>query len=270
VGNAGHTVAAGLLALLLVACTRQAAPEQSVDAGTHTPPAPSAVLVSDCWVPTAGGNVAFSGDEARALTTRAGQLGRRTSDGAAVAGRLTAAVLAAAPEAGRDRAADVAGGLAGVPRANRLVCGYARSAAEPQRPAANGLVPRANLLRTAWTRVFGTLPAGGFAPGGVSTGHVDGSAHYEGRAMDVFFRPLGDDEQRRRGWVFAQWVLAHAPEHQVLSVIYDDHIWTSWAAGSGWRDHVHPGQTFAHRSNVVLRHLDHVHVAVESGEPFTG
>jgi hypothetical protein len=269
VGQAKHTVAAALLALLLVACTHRAAPEQPVAAGTPAD-APSPVLVTDCWVPTAGGNVAFSGDEARALTTRAADLGRHIADGARVAGRLAAAVLAAAPEAGRDRAAEVAAGLAGVPRADRLVCGYARSAVEPQRPAPNGLVPRANLLRAAWTVVFGPLPAGGFAPGGVSTGHVDGSAHYEGRAVDVFFRPLGDDEQRRRGWVFAQWLLAHAPEHQVLSVIYDDHIWTSWAAGSGWRDYVHPGQSFAHRGNAVLRHLDHVHVAVESGQPFTG
>jgi hypothetical protein len=104
----------------------------------------------------------------------------------------------------------------------------------------------------------------------VSTGHVDGSAHYEGRAIDVFFRPTGDHEQHRRGWVFAQWVLAHAAGHQVLSIIYDDHIWTSWAAGLGWRDYVHPGATIRHRGNAVLRHLDHVHVAVESGRPFGG
>ena len=104
-------------------------------------------------------------------------------------------------------------------------------------------MPRARQLRTAWTQAFGYLPAGGFASGGVTTGHVDGSAHYEGRAIDVFFRPLGDREQHRRGWVFAQWVLAHAADHQVLSIIYDDHIWTSWAAGFGWRDYVHPGAT---------------------------
>jgi hypothetical protein len=102
----------------------------------------------------------------------------------------------------------------------------------------------------------------------VTTGHVDGSAHYEGRAIDVFFRPPRDREQHRRGWVFAQWVLAHAADHQVLSIIYDDHIWTSWAAGLGWRDYVHPGATMRHRGNAVLRHLDHVHVAVESGHPF--
>ena len=129
-------------------------------------------------------------------------------------------------------------------------------------------MPRARQLRAAWTQAFGYLPAGGFASGGVSTGHVDGSAHYEGRAIDVFFRPLGDREQHRRGWVFAQWVLAHAADHQVLSIIYDDHIWTSWAAGLGWRDYVHPGATMRHRGNAVLRHLDHVHVAVESGRPF--
>jgi hypothetical protein len=51
----------------------------------------------------------------------------------------------------------------------------------------------------------------------------------------------------------------------VLSVIYADRIWTSWAAYAGWRDYVHPsGDT----RNPVLRHLDHVHVAVESGRPY--
>ena len=53
----------------------------------------------------------------------------------------------------------------------------------------------------------------------------------------------------------------------MLSVIYADRIWTSWAAYLGWRDYVHPsGDT----RNPVLRHLDHVHVAVESGEPYRG
>ena len=116
--------------------------------------------------------------------------------------------------------------------------------------------------------MFGPLIAGGFAASGVTTGHVDGSAHYEGRAIDVFFRPVGDAEQRRRGWVFAQWLVAHAADHSVLSIIYHDHIWTSWAAYAGWRDYVHPGATPDDRGNAVLRHLDHVHVAVESGRPY--
>jgi hypothetical protein len=98
-----------LLALLLVACTRQAAPING------SPPV------------------------------------RRQH-------RLAAAVLAAAPEVGRDRAAEIAARLAGLPRADRLVCGYARSAVEPHPPDANGPVPRANLLRAAWTAVSGELP----------------------------------------------------------------------------------------------------------------
>ena len=113
--------------------------------------------------------------------------------------------------------------------------------------------------------MFGPLPAGGFARGGVSTGHVDSSSHYDGRAVDVFFRPYDDEGQRRAGRVFAQWLVAHAQEHHVLSVIYADRIWTSWAAYAGWREYVHPsGDT----RDPVLRHLDHVHVAVESGRPY--
>lgn len=128
-------------------------------------------------------------------------------------------------------------------------------------------MPRARRLRAAWTDVFGPLTAGGFARGGVSSGHVDGSAHYEGRAIDVFLRPLGNAEQHRRGGVFAQWLVAHAPEHHVLSVIFDDHIWTSWAAAA-WRDYVHPGASFAGRGSAVLRHREHVHVAAERGRPY--
>ena len=59
-------------------------------------------------------------------------------------------------------------------------------------------------------------------------------------------------------------------DHQVLSIIYADHIWTSWAAYAGWRGYVHPGATLRNRGNAVLRHLDHVHVAVESGRPYSG
>jgi hypothetical protein len=56
----------------------------------------------------------------------------------------------------------------------------------------------------------------------------------------------------------------------VLSVIYDDGIWTSWAAYAGWRDYVHPGATVNHRGNPTLRHQEHVHVAVESRRFYRG
>jgi len=134
-----------------------------------------------------------------------------------------------------------------------------------QSPGPTGLTPRAEAVRADMRAAFGRQSLGGFDAGGVTTGHVPGSAHYEGRAMDVFFRPLGSAAQRRAGWVFAQWVVAHAQRYHVLSAIYADHIWTSWAASLGWRDYEHPGGP---TRNPVLRHLDHVHVAVESGRRF--
>jgi hypothetical protein len=257
------------LAAALVSCTSTAAEQPVGDpAPTTAVAAPETpVVIKDCWVPAAAANVSLTGEQAQALTDRAAELGR-TARGTGRLVQQLATTVSSTITVDATTAGTVAAGLAGLPQATRLVCAWARAAVEPQDPGPSGLVPRARRLRAAWTEAFGYLPAGGFASGGVSTGHVDGSAHYEGRAIDVFFRPDGDREQHRRGWVFAQWVLAHAADHQVLSIIYDDRIWTSWAAGLGWRDYVHPGATMRRRGNAVLRHLDHVHVAVESGRPF--
>ena len=266
-GLRGWGVAA--LAAALVSCTSSAAEQPVGDPAPTTAPAAAGlpVVIKDCWVPAGAANVSLTGEQAQALTARAAELGRTTRSTAPLVQQL-ATTVSSTVAVDATTARTIAAGLAGLPRAARLVCAWTRAAVEPQDPGPSGLVPRARQLRAAWTEAFGYLPAGGFASGGVSTGHVDGSAHYEGRAIDVFFRPHGDREQHRRGWVFAQWVLAHAADHQVLSIIYDDHIWTSWAAGFGWRDYVHPGATMRHRGNAVLRHLDHVHVAVESGRPF--
>ncbi len=142
-----------------------------------------------------------------------------------------------------------------------LSCAHVRTDVDPEKPGPDGLTPRAARLRQAWTKVFGPMTAGGFGRN-LKTGHVDNSAHYQGRAIDVFFRPAKSPDQRRRGWVFAQWLVVRAPQYHVLSVIYSDHLWTSWASTSGWRSYEHPsGDT----DNPTLRHLDHVHVAVESG-----
>lgn len=221
---------------------------------------PAPAVVADCWVPTASGSIALGGDEARALTTLAATrpAGRDEQVRAAVDRALDVT-----PE----QAATITRSLLGSRSTNRLTCSYARLDVEPEDAGPGGLTRRARRLRAAWTEVFGPLVAGGFARGGVSTGHVDNSSHYDGRAIDVFFRPVGDEEQRRRGRVFAQWLVAHAQEFHVLSVIYADQIWTSWAAFAGWRDYVHPS---GNRTNAVLRHLDHVHVAVESGRPYRG
>ena len=66
-----------------------------------------------------------------------------------------------------------------------------------------GLTERAAAVRADLARTFGELALGGFAPGGVSEGHMPGSAHYEGRAIDVFVRPISEGN-KRRGWADCQ------------------------------------------------------------------
>lgn len=237
---------------------RVSTPRSTTSPAASDPVTP--VALTGCWVAGPQGNVAMTTGQAEVLTTLAVSTlrrGRTPADFAATVARVL--------QTPRSESLTVARGLLAVPQTERLACSITRADADPEQMGRNGLTARAQRLRRAWTEAFGALPAGGFAGGGVKTGHVDNSAHYDGRAIDVFFRPLGSTAQRRLGWVFAQWVVAHAERHQVLSVIYSDRIWTSWASSSGFRDYQHPGGP---TNNAVLRHLDHVHVAVESGRPY--
>ena len=127
-----------------------------------------------------------------------------------------------------------------------------------QRPGADGLTANAKVMLDDVREAFGPLPAGGFAAGGVSSGHSPGSAHYEGRAVDFFFRPV-DELNRRRGWALAHYLVANADRLTVRTVIFDDRIWSASRADEGWRDYEAPGSA---GDPAVLRHLDHVHVDV--------
>ena len=265
VGVLGAAVVTGVIAT----ASQPSSPDERPSAGrgtTSTAPSPSStvpVLLSSCFVPSTPTNVSFETAEAMELTTLAAGV-RDVKRGR---GRVEAAVALAAPDVSADQVSAATDSLLGLRPANRLTCAHPRSEVQPEEMGPNGLTPRAQRLRRAWTAVFGPMVSGGFAGGGVSSGHVDGSSHYDGRAVDVFFRPLGDPEQKRRGLVLSQWLVAHAERYHVLSVIHADRIWTSWGAYLGWRDYVHPsGDT----RNPVLRHLEHVHVAVESGEPYRG
>jgi hypothetical protein len=122
----------------------------------------------------------------------------------------------------------------------------------------SGLTPRARTVRADIRRSFGAVPVGGFDPSGVSSGHIGGSAHYDGRAIDVFFRPV-DEENRRRGWALAHFLVARAKHLKIQTVIYDDRIWSAgMRSEAGWRDYREPDGA----NEQVLQHRDHVHVDV--------
>ncbi|WP_322919911.1 hypothetical protein [Nocardioides renjunii] len=122
-----------------------------------------------------------------------------------------------------------------------------------------GLVPRAAAVRRDLEARFGTLSLGGFEPGGVSSGHMEGSAHYEGRAVDVFHRPV-TAENRKRGWAMATYLVANAHRLDVRTIIFDDRIWQANRSDDGWRDYRVPSSSGGDRA--ILEHRDHVHVDV--------
>lgn len=132
--------------------------------------------------------------------------------------------------------------------------------AEDESP--NGLTPRAAAALAAVEDAFGDQSTGGYAPGGVRNGHMDGSAHYDGRAVDLSYRPVSDDS-RREGWATAHWLVAHADGLGVATVIFDGRIWTARRSASGWRDYDPPGGP---TSDATVMHRDHVHLDVAKGE----
>jgi hypothetical protein len=124
---------------------------------------------------------------------------------------------------------------------------------------ASGLTKRADVVRREVDEVFDGPPLGGFAPGGVQSGHMPGSAHYAGRAVDIFVRPISR-VNKIRGWAIAQYLVAQADRLDVKTVIFDGRIWTAGSkSGDGWRPY-DPPETAGDRA--ILEHRDHVHVDV--------
>jgi len=131
--------------------------------------------------------------------------------------------------------------------------------AAPDRLLESGLTRRADVVRRDLGVAFGELSLGGFAPGGVRDGHQPGSTHYDGRAIDVFVRPVSP-ENRQRGWAIAQYLVAQAERLAIQNVIFDDRIWTAGSrSDEGWRDYDPPERS---GDPAILEHRDHVHVDV--------
>ncbi|MGH3362882.1 MAG: hypothetical protein ACRDOM_10540 [Nocardioides sp.] len=130
----------------------------------------------------------------------------------------------------------------------------------PVRLVDSGLTRRAEEVRIDVEGAFGELALGGFAPGGVRDGHQQGSTHYEGRAMDLFLRPV-TPENRQRGWAIASYLVAQADRLAIQNVIWDDRIWTAGSrSDEGWRDYDPPPRS---GDRAILEHRDHVHVDVQ-------
>ncbi|WP_017558971.1 hypothetical protein [Nocardiopsis baichengensis] len=200
----------------------------------------------ECAVHTEDGSVGLTAEEAQ-LATTAVALSARGAEAPDTSG-IDPAALERLAEGPPDDAGP------------SLTCRASpASGLEREDLAESGLTPRAENVLEAMGEVFGEQSLGGYEPGGVDSGHGGDSAHYDGRAIDVFYRPV-NEENRREGWLLAHWLVAHAEELHVANVIFDDKIWNARGSAGGWWDYRSPDP-----DNEILRHLDHVHVDVQRG-----
>jgi len=210
----------------------------------------------DCSVSVGSRTVDLSSREAESASSIAAGAVRR---GQSL--ETTATALARRLDVPDEDARAVASALTGR-SAHALTCQHGGAdEAETNRLDRAGLTARAARVRSELERAFGSQQLGGFAPGGVTDGHMPGSAHYEGRAVDVFFRPV-TRKQRVRGWSMAQYLVAQAERLEVTTVIFDGRIWTARRASQGWRSYQPDTSGRTARVAAVLEHRDHVHVDV--------
>lgn len=203
--------------------------------------------LSECTVETSEGDVGLNREDAQRASTAAALITRGLD--APDTAHIDEAVMQRLIEGPPDDAGP------------SLSCqGTATDGLEEEPLTPSGLTPRAEKLRDAMTEVFDEQSLGGFAPGGVNSGHGAESTHYDGRAIDVFFRPV-TEENRRQGWILSQWLVAHAGNYNIQYVIFDDKFWSAHLSRGQWHNYDAPDP-----ENEILRHLDHVHVDVLRGE----
>ncbi len=210
----------------------------------------------DCTASVDGRTVSLDQREAEAAATAVAAVVRRSGSADAARSAVSGSV-----DLGPRDVRVVAGALSGRDRA-ALVCKHGGAEGdEPDQLSATGLTGRAQRVQADLRARFGDLPLGGFAPGGVDSGHMRGSAHYDGRAIDIFFRPV-NEPNKARGWALAHYLVAHAERLAVSTVIFDGRIWTARRSIQGWRDYDIEADGRSRAVVSVLEHRDHVHVDV--------
>ena len=238
-------VLAGVLVLLLAGSLLVVAAIRGVLPGT-----------ADCEVEVADRTVELTTDQAEVAATVSASAVRQGLG-------LDAAAKAVGQVAdlAQTDARAVASALTGRSR-HALTCTHGGGGdEESDKLGRSGLTQRADRVRADLDEAFGRQPVGGFAPGGVRTGHMPGSAHYEGRAVDVFVRPISP-RNKTKGWAMAQYLVAQADRLDVETVIFDGRIWTARRAGQGWRDYAPDTSGRSRAVARILEHRDHVHVDV--------
>ena len=115
-----------------------------------------------------------------------------------------------------------------------------------------GLQPDAVLVVRCAVARFHIASIGGRA----TTGHIEGSDHYTGRAVDLMI----DDWATPAGVTFgdrvASYFIANARRFGVTYIIWRARIWTT--ERPYWRTYSHPSGG----TSPTLLHLDHLHVSV--------
>lgn len=93
------------------------------------------------------------------------------------------------------------------------------------------------------TQTFGITNIGGFA----SSGHIPGSYHYKGQALDVMIAPR---QYPAMGDKVAAWAKANAAKYNVVEVIWNHKYWN-----------VNGGEKSTREAGVANSHTTHVHIS---------
>ncbi|MFS3129264.1 hypothetical protein ACLM5J_12760 [Nocardioides sp. Bht2] len=169
------------------------------------------------------------------------------------------------PEAYEDHAEDgraLASALTGQSQGGAFTCSETGTPAKGSDELnAAGLTDRAADVRADLAAAYGELSLGGFSPQGIESGHMEGSAHYAGRALDIFVRPI-NKANKTRGWSIAYYLVAQADRLDIATVIFDGKIWTARRSDDGWRDYQPDTSGRTAEQAAILEHRDHVHVDV--------